>query len=143
MPFFSRFPGSFQARRKRGRGQGGAPCWTNDLEAGPGFGDTAVAGNGVVVGARPRGSLGVVAGARLRSSLRGSRAGPARVHGALRGRAAGSIRGTAGPPGAGARPAGDHALSVSGAAHAASLPVVAALTAVRAARDLACPSRRA
>lgn len=37
-------------------------------------------------------------------------------------------------PGAGARPAGDHALLVSGPAHAAS-------AAVRAASDLACPSR--
>jgi hypothetical protein len=100
-----------------------------------GFGDTAVAGNGGVVGARPRSSLGVVAGARLRSSLRGSRAGLARVHGALRVRAAGSIRAAAGPPAAGARPAGDHALPGSGPAHAASA------VQLRAARDLTCPSR--
>ena len=49
-------------------------------------------------------------------------------------RAAGSIRGAAAPPLAGARPAGDHALPVPGPAHAAAW-------AVRVARDLACPSR--
>jgi hypothetical protein len=53
----------------------------------------------------------------------------------LRVRAAGSIRGAAAPPGAGARPAGDHALPVSGPAHAACW------AAVRVARDLAWPSR--
>ena len=58
-----------------------------------------------------------------------------RVHGALCVRAVGSITGAAAPPGAGARPAGGHALPVSGPAHAASR------AAVRAARDLACPSR--
>ena len=52
-------------------------------------------------------------------------------------RAAGSIRGAAAPPGAGARPAGDHALPVSGPAHPASCALL------RAARDLTCPSRSA
>ena len=50
-------------------------------------------------------------------------------------RAAGSIRSTAAPRGAGARHGGDHALPAAGPAHPASC------CAVRAARDLTCPSR--
>jgi putative transposase len=38
VPFFCWFPAGFQACRKQGRGQGGAPGWTNDLEAGPACG---------------------------------------------------------------------------------------------------------
>jgi hypothetical protein len=86
-----------------------------------------------VVGAP--GAVSGLAGLRLRSSLRGSRGGWPRGHGAFRVRAAGSITGTAAPPVAGARPAGDHALPVSGPAHAAWR------AAVRLASDLACPSR--
>ena len=50
-------------------------------------------------------------------------------------RAAGSIRSTAAPRGAGARHGGDHALSAAGPVHPASC------CAVRAAMDLTCPSR--
>ena len=50
-------------------------------------------------------------------------------------RAAGSIRSTATPRGAGARHGGDHALPAAGPAHPASC------CAVRAVRDLTCPSR--
>jgi hypothetical protein len=89
---------------------------------------------GYVVVFRPWCSL-AVGSAWLRSSLRGSRGCRPRGHGAVRGRAAGSIRGTAAPPGAGARPAGDHALPVSGPAHAASA------ARLRPANDLTCPSR--
>ena len=75
------------------------------------------------------------AGAWLRSSLRGSRGCRPRGHGTVRVRAAGSIRPAAAPPGAGARPGGDHALPESGPAHAASGGRL------RAASDLTCPSR--
>ena len=77
----------------------------------------------------------VWAGAWLRSSLRVARGVWPREHGAVRVRAAGSIRGAACRPGAGARTGGDHALPVSGPAHAACF------AAARAARYLTCPSR--
>ena len=51
-------------------------------------------------------------------------------------RAAGSIRSTATPRGAGARHGGDHALPAAGPAHPAC-----SAAAARAARDLTCPSR--
>ena len=58
VPFFCRFPAGFGACRKQGRGQGGAPGWTNDLEAGPASGDTARRREQVCgCGARPRCSL--------------------------------------------------------------------------------------
>ena len=112
------------------------PTGRTTLGAGPGCGDTWVAGNGYAIVAGPRCSVGVWAGARLRSSLRVPAGCQSAGHGALRVPAAGSIRGAAAPArGAGARPAGDHALPVSGPAHAASG------AAAWAARERACPSR--
>jgi hypothetical protein len=82
---------------------------------------------------QPRGR----AGAWLRSSLRGSRGCRPRGHGAVRGGQRDQSEARPRRPGAGARPAGDHALPVPGPAHPASC------ARLRATRDLTCPSHSA
>ena len=72
VPVFLPFPAGVRARRKKGRGQGGAPGWTNDLDAGLSSG-SRWPGPGTVWGcggARPVRSSCPGAGSRLRSSLR-------------------------------------------------------------------------
>ena len=104
-PFFFRFRAGLRACRMGGRGQGGAPCWTNDLDAGRPFG-TRWRGLETVSacgGSAPRAqfvSWGRLAAAFIPSGVpaAGCRGGMGRV----RVRAAGSIRQAASPPGAGA-----------------------------------------
>ncbi len=122
-PFFFRFGSGFQACRKEGRGQGGAPGWTNDLDAGSPFRlRLAGAGNGIGLWryARPVCRWCPEAGSRLRSSLRGCPRLAAA--GAWGGFACGQ-RDQSGRrpacPGAGASKTGDHALPASGPAHPA------------------------
>src|SRR5262249_8133545 len=93
-----------------------SPCWTNDLEGGAGSGDDGAAGRGLCgYGASP-GAASVCGQAPGCGQPFGVLAGAGREGmGRCACRAAGSIRGAAAPPGAGARPAGDHALPVSGA----------------------------
>jgi len=78
------------------------------------------------VGGAPRGQVVSLAGSRLRSSLRGARGWWPRGHGAVRVRAAGSIRPGGRPPVAGASKTSDHALPASVRAHAAFWPVAGA-----------------
>ena len=92
---------------------------------------------GYAVVFRPHGAALCRAGAWLRSSLRGSRGCRPRGHGAVRGGQRDQSEARPRRPGAGARPAGDHALPVSGPAHPASS------ARLRAVRDLTSPSRRA
>ena len=90
-------------------------------------------GGCVVVAAGPMGSSG--AGAPGCGHPSGWPAARGRGAWGWSARAAGSIRSTAAPRGAGARYGGDHALPAAGPAHLASC------CAVRAVRDLTCPSR--
>ena len=90
-------------------------------------------GGCVVVAAGPMGSSG--AGAPGCGHPSGWPAARGRGAWGWSARAAGSIRSTAAPRGAGARHGGDHALPAAGPAHLASC------CAVRAVRDLTCPSR--
>jgi len=133
---FRPFPGRVPAMPEGGPGS----RWSarpDDLDAGPPLRRIlAAAGNGMGLWCGPRAQFVSWAGSGLRSSLRVS---PRRA-------AAGD---GAGPRqrdqserrprrrGAGARRASDHALPVSGPAHAAVVAVA------RAVRDLACPSRMA
>ena len=122
MPVFWGVSGQVWACREEGRGPGGAPGWTNDLEAGPSPGSrwtrpgTAM---GLCEWRAPWAGrvLGRLAAAFIPSGVpaAGGRGGMGRV----RVRAAGSIRQAAGPPGAGASKTSDHALPASGPAHAA------------------------
>ena len=128
MPVFGAFPGRVWACREEGRGPGGAPGWTNDLEAGPPPGSDWT---------RPGTAIGVCGSARpVCSSCPGQARGCVhpfggardwwpRGHGAVRVRAAGSIRQAAGPPVVGASKTSDHALPASGPAHAAFCELMA------------------
>ena len=105
-----------------------APGWTNDLEAGPPPGShwtrpgTAIGYVGRRAPCAGR-VLGRLAAAFIPSG--GARGWWPRGHGAVRVRAAGSIRQAAGPPVAGASKTSDHALPASGPAHAAFCELVA------------------
>src|SRR6266705_1986044 len=63
----------FYIPEEAGRGPGGAPGWTNDLEAGPSPGSHWIRPGTAMgdVGGAPRGQVVSLAGSRLRSSLRG------------------------------------------------------------------------
>ena len=129
VPVFLPFRAGFWACREEGRGQGGAPGWTNDLEAGPSPGSHWVRPGTAMgyVGGVPRAqlvSVGRLAAAFIPSGVpaAGCRGGMGRV----RVRAAGSIRPGGRPPVAGASKTSDHALPASGPAHAACRDVAAA-----------------
>jgi hypothetical protein len=72
-PFLGRFRAGFGHAGRRAGGPGGAPGWTNDLEAGPSPGSHWIRPGTVMgyVGGAPRGQVVSLAGSRLRSSLRG------------------------------------------------------------------------
>src|SRR5437016_2094073 len=127
-PFLWRFRAGFWARREEDRGPGGAPGWTNDLEAGPAPGSHWIRPGTVMgyVGGAPRTqvvSLGRLAAAFIPSGV--PAAGGCGGMGRVRVRAAGSIRPGGRPPVAGASKTSDHALPASGPAHAAFRAAVA------------------
>jgi hypothetical protein len=135
-PFFFRFRAGVRACRKEGRGQGGAPGWTNDLDAGLSFRLTlAEAGNGIGLGGwRAPCAVRVLGKARgCVHPFGGARGWLPRGHGAGS-RAGSGINQTGGRP-AGASKTGDHALPASGPAHPACRAAVA--------RDRTWPSRMA
>ena len=104
-PFFFRFGSGFQACRKEGRGQGGAPGWTNDLDAGSPFRlRLAGAGNGIGLWRYARPVCRWCPEGRLSAAFIPSRVPAAGCRGGMgrvRVRAAGSIRQAAGLPGGG------------------------------------------
>ena len=137
-PFFFRFRPGVRACRKKGRGQGGGPGWTNDLDAGLSSGSRWRGREryGVVGSARPVRSSCPWAGSRLRSSLRVCPRLAAA--GAWGGFACGQRDQSDSRParrGAGASKTSDHALPAAGPAHAACRAA--------AARDRTWPSRMA
>src|SRR5207302_286340 len=64
VPVFVAFPGRVWACREEGRGPGGAPGWTNDLEAGPAPGSHWIRPGTAMgdVGGAPRGQVVSLAG---------------------------------------------------------------------------------
>ena len=137
-PFFGRFRSGFQACRRKARGQGGAPGWTNDLDAGL---PPAHAGGGrerleAWVGGAPLAQFVSWAGSRLRSSLRVCpRLAAAGAWGGFACGQRDQSERRPRRPGAGASKTSDHALPASGPAHAACRAA--------AARDRTWPSRMA
>ena len=125
-----------RAGQRTGRGLAGGAGAAGVLDApdrDPVIGRRGTGGCVVVVAAGPMGSSG--AGAPGCGHPSGWPAARGRGAWGWSARAAGSIRSTATPRGAGARHGGDHALPAAGPAHPASC------CAVRAVRDLTCPSR--
>src|SRR6266536_1557457 len=128
VPVFLPFRAGFWACRVEGRGQGGAPGWTNDLEAGPPPGarwirpGTSYGGMWVACPVRS-GCRWAGAAAFIPSGVpaAGGRGGMGRV----RVRAAGSIRPGGRRRHGGASKTSDHALPASGPAHAAFCVAVA------------------
>ena len=143
------FPGAWRALfpdscRSRVSGRGGSRTGRSLAGGAGAAGVLDAPGRDPIIGRRGTGGCVVVAAGPMGSSGAGAPGcghpsgwPAARGRGAWgwSARAAGSIRSTATPRGAGARHGGDHALPAAGPAHPASC------CAVRAVRDLTCPSR--